>query len=109
MFLEKPCLEYPIEIKRANRRSSRQNNTNNGNNSRTIICNLLRYKDKVKFQQKVNKLRGTNIFINEDFSRETIALRKQLWKEVKSPRDKGRVACLSYRTVVVKKGGNFAK
>ena len=36
-------------------------------------------------------------------------LRKQFWKEVKAHRDKGRVACLSFRILVVKKGGNFAK
>ena len=47
--------------------------------------------------------------MNEDFSRETMELRKQLRKEVEAHRDKGRVACLSYRTVVVKKGVNFAK
>ena len=47
--------------------------------------------------------------MNEDFSRETMELRKQLRKEVEAHRDKGRVACLSSRTVVVKKGVNFAK
>ena len=36
-------------------------------------------------------------------------LRKQLWKEVKTYRDKGRVPYLSYRIVIVKKGGNFTK
>ena len=36
-------------------------------------------------------------------------LRKQLWKEVKAHCDKGRVAYLSHKTVVVKKGRNFAK
>ena len=86
-----------------------QNNTNNGNNPQTIICNLLRYKDKVKVLQKANKLKGTNIFTNEDFSRETMELRKQLWKEVKAHLDKGRLVYLSYRTVVVKKGGDFPK
>ena len=89
--------------------SSRPNNTNNSNNPRTIICNLLRYKGKLKILQKANKLKGTNIFMNEDFSRETMELRKQLRKEVEAHRDKGRVACLSSRTVVVKKGVNFAK
>ena len=89
MFQEKLGLECPIEIERAHGTSSRQNNTNNGNNLRTIIQNLLRYKDKVKILQKANKLRGTKIFINEFFSIETMALRKQLWKEVKAHRDKG--------------------
>ena len=36
-------------------------------------------------------------------------LRKQLWREVKARGYKGRVAYLSYRTVVVKKGENFGK
>ena len=35
--------------------------------------------------------------------------RKQLSKEVKAHRDKGRIAYLSCRTVVVKKKENFAK
>ena len=109
VFQEKLGLECPIEIKRAQRTSSRQNNTNNGNNPRTIICNLLRYKDKVEILQKANELRGTNIFTNEDFSRETMELRKQLWKEVKAHRDRGRVAYHGYGTVAVKKGGKFAK
>ena len=64
--------------------------------------NLLRYKDKLKLLQKANKLRATNIFINEDFGKERVELRKQLWKEVKAHRDKGRVAYLSYRTVAAK-------
>ena len=54
-------------------------------------------------------IKGTNIFLSEDFSKETMELRKQFWKEVKAHRDKVRVAYLSCRTVVVKKGGNFAK
>ena len=80
----------------------------NGNNPRTLICNLLRYRDKVKSYRK-KKLRGTNIFINEDFSRETMELGKQLQKEIKSHRDKGRVAYFSQGIAVVKKGGNFVK
>ena len=92
-----------------NRTSSKQNNKNNGNNPQTIIGNLLRNKDKVKIIQNLNKLRGTSIFINKDFSRELMELREQLWKEVTAHHDKGRVAYLSYRTVVVKKGGDFAK
>ena len=109
VFQEKLGLECPIEIERAHLTSSRQNNPKNEDNPRTIICNLLRYKDKVKILQKAKKLKGTNIFINVDFSRKTMELRKQLWKEVKARHYKGRVAYLSYRTVVVQKGGNFGK
>ena len=76
---EKLGLEFPTEIERAYRMSSRQNNMNNGDNPRTIICILLRYKDNIKFLQKVNKLKETNIFVNKNFSRETMGLRKRLW------------------------------
>ena len=76
---EKLGLEFPTEIERAYRMSSRQNNMKNGDNPRTIICILLRYKDKIKFLQKVNKLKETNIFVNKNFSRETMGLRKRLW------------------------------
>ena len=64
MFHQELGLECPIEIERAHRTSSRENDRNNGNNPRTIIHNLLRYKDELKILQKASKLRGTNIFIN---------------------------------------------
>ena len=92
VFQEKPGLECPIEIQRAHRTSSRQNNRNNGNSPQAIICNLLRYRDKVNTLQKANKLRRTNIFLSKDFSRETMKLRTNLWKEVKAHREKGRIA-----------------
>ena len=44
---------------------------------------MRRYKDKAKTLQKANKLKGSNISIKEDFSRETMTLRKQVWKVVK--------------------------
>ena len=48
--------------------------------------------DKIQRQEEAKKLREANIFINKDISRETMELRKQLWKEVKAHRDKGSVA-----------------
>ena len=32
---------------------------------------------------KPKKLKGKNVFISEDFSHETIELRKELWEKVK--------------------------
>ena len=84
--------------------SSKKNNTNNGNNPPAIICNLPKYKKIVKVIQKANKLKGNNKFINDDFSKETMGLPKQLRKEIKAHRDKGKVAC--HRTVV---GRRFCK
>ena len=44
-----------------------------------------------------------NIFIDEDFSLETMEYRKQLWEEVKELRRKGSMAYLDYRSVVNKR------
>ena len=49
------------------------------------------------------KLNGTNIFVNEDFSQETLEHRRELWNEVKRLREEeDKIAYLSYRSIVVK-------
>ena len=42
--------------------------------------------------RNVHKLKGSVIFMNEDFSKQTTDLRKELWKEVKQLRSKGKIA-----------------
>ena len=48
---------------------------------RTIILRLANFKDKSIILKNVNKLKGSDVYINEDFSRETTELRKNLWDE----------------------------
>ena len=50
---------------------------------RTIVCKLLSYKDKFKVLQNCKKLKGSHIYINEEFCQATLQHRKELWKEVK--------------------------
>ena len=57
---------------------------------------------RIRSHRNANKLKGTNIFINEDFSSETLAYRKNLWQNVKHHRNQGKKAYLNYRSVVVK-------
>ena len=47
---------------------------------------------KNKALQNAKKLMGTNISINEDFSLEILAYRKELWKAVKQLRNEGKIA-----------------
>ena len=49
---------------------------------------------------KCNSLKGTLYHINEDFSKEALALRKKLWKEVKAVQEKCKIAYLSYKTII---------
>ena len=47
------------------------------------------------------------IYINEDFSKETMDIRKEKWKSVKSLRSPGKYAILGYDKIVII--GNFRK
>ena len=61
---------------------------------------------KLYLYETAYKLKGSEIFINEDFSKQTTDLRKELWKEVKQLRSEGKIAYLNYRTVVTKRRDN---
>ena len=49
-----------------------------GSKPRTIVCNLLQFKDKQNILRKAKLLKGTNIFINEDYCQDTAECRKEL-------------------------------
>ena len=78
-----------------------------GNPPRTIVCRILNYKDKVKILRYAKKLKGKNIFINEDFYQATLDRRPELWKEVKCLREEGKIAYLQYKSIVVKRKNNI--
>ena len=54
-----------------------------------------------------DKLKGQNIYINEDFSNETMDIRKDKWQSKISLRSQGKDAILVYDKTVVK--GNFRR
>ena len=71
-----------------------------GSNPRTTVCKLIRFKDKQNILRKAKLLKGTNIFIDEDYCQDTVQYRKELWAEVKVLRSEGKIAYLNYRTIV---------
>lgn len=89
-----------IRIERAHRVKRKRGDKSK--KPRAIVCNLLSFKEKKVVLKKANKLKGTNIFIDEDYSAETMEYRKELWEEVKELRRQGNVAFLNYRSVVNK-------
>ena len=84
-----------VEIERAHRggRKSRSK-------PRTIVCKLLRFKDKQNILRKAKLLKGTNVFINEDYCQGTAAYRQELWAEVKVLRSQAKIAYLNHRSIV---------
>ena len=69
------------------------------------MLRLANFKDKSIILKNVNKLKESDIYINEDFSRETTELRKKLWEEVKQLRSESKFAYLNYRSVVARDQG----
>ena len=107
-FQERLEIHDDIIIERAHRTKEKttRNNTSGKKQLRIIVINLANYKDKSMILRNVHKLRGSDIFIYEDFSKQTTSLRKELWKEVKHLRPEGKISYLNYRTVVTKKRNN---
>ena len=63
---------------------------------RRTVSKLASYKDKRKVLSKCNHLKGTGIYINKDFSKEAIEIRKQNWDRVKALREQSKCIVLVY-------------
>ena len=81
-------------------RAHRSGKVAKGEKPRTIVLKLLNYKDKEKILKQAKKLKGTDVFINEDYSRETVEIRKRLWQEVKARRQKGERVMIRYDKII---------
>ena len=68
----------------------------------TIILSLANFKDKSIIFKNVNKLKGSDVYINEDISRETTELRKTLRDEVNQLSSEGKSAYLNYRSMITR-------
>lgn len=75
---------------------------NRENKTRTVIFKLLNYKEKTEILEAAKKVQPKDIFINEDFSDETMAIRKELWKDVKKARENNKFAVLNYDRIIVR-------
>ena len=108
IFQEKLDIHNDIIIERAHRTkgTTTRNNTALKDQPRTIVIKLANYKDKSMILRNVHKLKGSDIFINEDFSKQTTDLRKELWKKAKQLRSEGKITYLNYCTVVTKRRDN---
>ena len=92
-----------LYIERAHRVARNQSSKEASNDlakPRTIIAKLLDYKEKEEIMKRAFKLKDTGFYIREDYSKETISIRKKLWEEVKNLRKKGKYAVLKYDKIV---------
>ena len=79
-----------------------RNNDNNENSDQTrkpptAVAKLLHFKDKQDILHEGKSRKIGNFYFKEDFSRETLAIRKELWNEVVSLREEeGKFAVINY-------------
>ena len=104
IFTNQLGIEKNVQIERAHRTGKKGSKHSHEKTSkpRAIVLKLNSYKDKIKILKECKKLKGTNIYINEDFSAATMNYRKELWKEVQELLQEGKIAYLNYRSIIVK-------
>ena len=72
---------------------------------RTIICRTTKFKEKQEILKNAKLLKNTGIFVYEDFCKDTMELRKELWQEVLEYRRQDKFAYLNYRSIIVRDHG----
>ena len=97
LFTNELKLKDKINIERAHRTGK-----STSEKPKTIVIKLLSYQDKTLILKNAKRLRGSGIYINEDFAKETVEKRKRLWEEVKQHRRDGRYAVLQYDKIIVR-------
>ena len=103
----KSMIQIKLEVEDVNiERAHRVGNTNNIS-PRTVVAKFSSFKGKQIVLSVAKKLKGQNIYINKDFFKETMDIRKEKWKSVKLLRSQGKHAILVYDKTVVKR--NFRK
>lgn len=97
--LAKEKLEIPdnLEVERAHRIGTRA-----ANKPRTIIVKFLRFQDRQKILRASSKLKGSNIFVNEDLCEESLKKRKEQLPQLKEARREGKIAYFSHTTLIVR-------
>lgn len=97
LIKNKLAIEEDIIIERAHRIGKKEHGKN-----RSIIFKLQSWKQKEVIIKNSNKLRNTGIYVNEDFSDETMLIRKELFKQMKKERDDGKFAKVIYDKLYVR-------
>ncbi|KAL8613595.1 hypothetical protein ACOMHN_022014 [Nucella lapillus] len=93
MLTDQLELSGDVQFDRGHRVNSKSNSP--------IIARCTFYKDKVKILKAKRKLKGTNVFIGEDFSQRVRNIRKKLGPHLKAARDQEKRATMVYDHLLI--------
>ncbi|XP_065656801.1 uncharacterized protein LOC136082211 [Hydra vulgaris] len=94
--------EETLEIKNVKIERAHRTGPRDAKKNRTIILKLLNYKDKIDIMKRSVRLKGINIYINEDFCYETVQIRKDLRDKMLRERKQGKYAFISYDKLIIR-------
>ena len=72
------------------------------NTTRTIVAKFLDYKEKEEVMRRHYKLKDTTYSVRENFSKETVEIRRKLWDQVKKLQKDGEYAVTKYDKIVTR-------
>lgn len=72
-----------------------------GATNRPVILYFQDYNEKTSVMKNVKKLKGTKIFIQNDYSQQTLQKRKLLWESAKADKSQGKTAFLIHDKLCV--------
>lgn len=98
MLRQKLQLQREIEVERAHRTGKPEAARER---PRSIVVKFLRFKDKAAVLQRAKNLKGTKIFINEDYTDAVRLKRKELMPKLKAARERGDIAYLRHDRLII--------
>ena len=91
-------IDHEIKIDRAHRIG----NAGASNRPRTIIARFHYYSDRELYLRNAHKLKGTNIFVNEDLCQTSLNKRKDQLPQLQQARREGKTAYFSHTKLIIK-------
>lgn len=98
VLVDKLLLKKEIEIERTYRTGKP---VTGSNRPRSIVVKFLIYKDKADVLGRAKNLKGSRIYINEDFTEAVRLKRKELLPKMREARDRGEIAYLRHDKLII--------
>ena len=97
VLAEKLQLKKDMEMERAHRTGKP-----GGDRPRPIVVRFLRYKDRSTILQHTKNLKGSKIYINEDYTDAVRRKRKELMPDLRAARERGDIAYLRHDKLIIR-------
>lgn len=97
-FVEKLQLQRDMEVERAHRTGKSEPGRDS---PRPIVVRFQKYKDKLAVLERAKNLKGTKIYINEDYTEAVKQKRRELLPKMKAARERGDIAFLRHDKLII--------